>query len=101
VFGIQLLIRYSRATVPAGSVPAVYRINFHKLQNSRQARTGRYNPAAHTRQILDSSSFVSEPTPKRQKPLLSYVREYTVNEQCSVQYTLLLFYLMFVMCYCA
>jgi len=41
---------------------------------------------------------------KRQNPLLSYVQErerkYTVNVQCSVQYTLLLFYLMLVMPYC-
>jgi len=44
---------------------------------------------------------------KRQNPLLSYVRErerermYTVNVQCSVQYTLLLLYLMLVMFYFA
>jgi hypothetical protein len=42
---------------------------------------------------------------KGQNPLLSYVqereREYTVNVQCSVQYTLLLFYLILVMSYCA
>jgi len=44
---------------------------------------------------------------KRQSPLLSYVRErerkYTVglNVQCSVQYTLLLLYLMLVVSYCA
>jgi hypothetical protein len=42
---------------------------------------------------------------KRQNPLLSSVREierkYTVNVQCSVQYTLLLLYLMLVMSYCA
>ena len=39
---------------------------------------------------------------KYQNPLLSYVRErkYTVNVQCSVQYTLLLFYFMLVMSYC-
>jgi len=44
---------------------------------------------------------------KRQNPLLSYVQErererenYTVNVQCSVQYALLLIYLMLVMCYC-
>ena len=44
---------------------------------------------------------------KRQNPLLSYAREkerernYTVNVQCSVQYTLLLLCLMVVMSYCA
>ena len=42
---------------------------------------------------------------KSQNPLLSYVREterkYTANVQCSVQYTLLLLYLMLVMSYCA
>ena len=42
---------------------------------------------------------------KPQTPLLSYIRErerkYTVNVQCSVQYTLLLLYLIFVMLYCA
>jgi len=42
---------------------------------------------------------------KRQNPLLSYVRErerkYTANVQCSIQYTLLLLYLMLVMSYCA
>ena len=42
---------------------------------------------------------------KRQNPLLSYVRErerkYTVNVQYSVQYTLLLLYLMLVTSYCA
>ena len=42
---------------------------------------------------------------KRQNPLLSYVREterkYTVTVQCSVQYALLLLYLMLVMSYCA
>jgi len=42
---------------------------------------------------------------QRQNPLLSYVRErerkYTVNVQCSVQYILLLVYLMLVMSYCA
>ena len=45
---------------------------------------------------------------KRQNPLLSYVeggegereRKYTVNVQCSVQYTLLLLYLMLLMSYC-
>ena len=42
---------------------------------------------------------------KGQNPFLSYVRErerkYTVNVQCSVQYTLLLLYLMLVMSYYA
>ena len=42
---------------------------------------------------------------KYQNPLLSYVQEterkYTVNVQCSVQYTLLLLSLMLVMFYCA
>jgi len=40
---------------------------------------------------------------KLQNPLLSYIREsekYTVNLQCTVQYTLLLHYLMLVMSYC-
>jgi len=39
---------------------------------------------------------------KHQNPLFSYVRErkYTVNVQCSVQYNLLLLYLM-LMSYCA
>jgi len=39
---------------------------------------------------------------KCQTPLLSYVREreYTVNVQCSVEYTILLLYLMLVMSYC-
>ena len=48
---------------------------------------------------------------KHQNPLLSYVREteryfhtyktkYALNVQCSVQYTLLLLYLMLVMSYC-
>ena len=38
-----------------------------------------------------------------QNPLLSHIqhRKYTVNVQCSVQYTLLLHYLMLVMSYCA
>ena len=42
---------------------------------------------------------------KRQNTLLSYVRDrerkYTVNMQCSVQYTLILLYLMLLMSYCA
>jgi len=44
---------------------------------------------------------------KCQNPLLSYIRErerkrkYTVNVQCSVQYTLVLLYLMLIMSYCA
>jgi hypothetical protein len=42
---------------------------------------------------------------KRQNHLLSYIRErerkYTVNVQFSVQYTLLLIYLVLVMSYCA
>jgi len=41
---------------------------------------------------------------KRQNPLLSNVkreRKYTVNVQCSVQYTLLLLYLMLIVFYCA
>ena len=42
---------------------------------------------------------------KCQNPLLSYIQErerkYTVNVQCSVQYTLLLLYCMLVMPYCA
>jgi len=41
---------------------------------------------------------------KCQNPLLSYVQErerkYTVIVQCSVQYTLLILYLMLVMSYC-
>jgi len=41
---------------------------------------------------------------KRQNPLLSYVGErekkYTVNVQCSVQYSLLLLYLMLVLSVC-
>jgi len=38
---------------------------------------------------------------KHQNPLLSYERKYTVNVQYSVQYTILLLYLMLVMSYCA
>ena len=42
---------------------------------------------------------------KRQNPLLSYLRrrerKYTVNVQCSVDYTLLLLYLMLLNSYCA
>jgi hypothetical protein len=63
-----------------------------------------WNPAAQPRTVLGLSFFVPVPTLKRQNPLLSYVRgrerKYTVNVQCSVQYTLLLLYLMSVMSYC-
>jgi hypothetical protein len=57
------------------------------------------------RPVLDTSSFAPVPTLKHQNHLLSYTLEgeskYTVNVQCSVQYTLLLLYLMLVMSYCA
>jgi hypothetical protein len=118
---------YSRASVSTDSVSAVSVIRvlprlekkFENLINKRfmsfktRAKRDRavtwWNTAAQMRPVLDSSSFVSVPTIKRQNPLLSYVREserererqYTVNVQCSVQYTLLLLYLMLVMSYCA
>jgi hypothetical protein len=62
-----------------------------------------WSPIAQTSPVLDSSSFVPVSTLKHQKPLHSYVQErkYTVSVQCSVQYTLLLLYLMLVMSYCA
>jgi hypothetical protein len=56
-------------------------------------------------QVLDSTFLVPIPTLKRQNPLLSYVRERERGERkkvdwkCSVQYTLLLLYLMLVMSY--
>jgi len=59
--------------------------------------------------ILSLLSLLLRIRLKHQNPLLSYVRErkrerernYTVNVPCSVQYTLLLLYLMLIMSYCA
>jgi hypothetical protein len=52
--------------------------------------------------VLYSSPFVPITILKCQNPLLPYIqkRKYTVNVQCSVQYTLLLLYLMLVISYC-
>jgi hypothetical protein len=76
-------------------------ISFKMCTNWERAITC-WNSVAQTHPVLDLSSFVPVPMLKHQNSLLSYIRErhYTVNVQCSVQYTLLLCYLMLVMSYC-
>jgi hypothetical protein len=71
------------------------------MRAKRERAVTWWNLATEMRPVLDLSSFVPVPTLKRQNPLLSYVRErqYTVNVQCGVQYTLLI-YLMLVMSQC-
>jgi hypothetical protein len=81
-------ILYSRAPVPTDSVSAANRgpkKNWKNFGNKRFTSFKTYakrervvtwwNPAAQTRSVLDSSSFVPVPTLKRQNPLLSYIRE--------------------------
>jgi len=64
-----------------------------------------HDSVQHRYCILSLLNHVLRIKLKRQNPLLSYVRErerkYTVNVQCSVQYTLLLLYLMLITSYYA
>jgi hypothetical protein len=76
----------SADSVSADSVSAVHRgpkkswklnkwfISFKTLAKRERAVTW-WNPAAQTRPVFNSASFVPVPTLKRQNPLLSYVRE--------------------------
>jgi hypothetical protein len=81
----------------------------HKFQNARKVGMGgnMVKSAAQTCPVLDSSSFVPVPTLKSLIFIHTRERErerekmYTANVQSSVQYTLLLLYLMLVMSYCA
>jgi hypothetical protein len=69
--------------------------------NTRQTTAGRNTVKSSSPNVSSTSLILLCPhthVEKRQNPLLSHVweRNYTVNVQCSVQYTLLLLHLMLV-----
>jgi hypothetical protein len=106
VSGRPMLIHKCHA-MPMLHCAMALRSRFQNGMVACQMRMGHntVKPAAQKCPVLDLYSFVPVPKLKRQNPLLSYVlrereRKYTVNVQCSVQYTVVLLYLMLVMSYC-
>jgi hypothetical protein len=77
-----------------------------KFQITRQVRTGR-NMIKSSSPNTPSTSliFLCPYTHAKMSVSITFIptrdRKYTVNVQCSLQYTLLLLYLMLVMSYCA
>jgi hypothetical protein len=77
----------------------------HKFQNAHQARKGCNMVKSSTPNTPSTLLvFLFPRTHAKTSESLTFVstreRKYTVNVQCSVQYTLLLLYLMLVMSYC-
>jgi hypothetical protein len=110
--------KYSRAPIITNSISAARKNEEIKEINSSlsfKTRAKQYGPKHGAAQQPKRVKYLTHlPFPhlsyrllrirvKRQNSLLSYVRDrkYTVNVQFSVQYTLLLLYLMLVMSYCA